>query len=173
MSEKNNAVLASGSLPSVPLPSPLTPTIIHEIFFFPPGVTILENAWRSDCAQRELCNLPSSRYSSLLLGSPQIPSTPPPSAAQTSALSLSTQPSQGSFVSVAEPNCWQSSPPEASHNMYAVLIVVCLWARIKRVPDPQPSPVYLRVNCTYAIYFSPDLHTSNKIPADLFPSQLP
>ena len=128
MSEKNNTVLASGSLPSPPLPSPLTPILLMRFFFsshsYDPGKCL-----EIRLCTEGVCSLPSSHHSSLLLGSRQLTSTSPPDAAQPRVLSLSTQPSQGSLVRVAEPNPWQSSPPETSHNVYAVLIVVCLWAR--------------------------------------------
>lgn len=105
---KNNAVLASGSLPSLPFFSAHL-HIIHETFLF--------YSWSSDsgkCLEIRLCtegvcSLHSSHHSLLLLGSPQLCST-----------------EQGSSVRVAEPEPWPSSPPEASHNVPAVLTVVCL-----------------------------------------------
>lgn len=51
-----------------------------------------------------------------------------PTALQHTPTKSSTE--QGSLVRVAEPKPWPGSPPEASHNVSAVLTVVCLWARI-------------------------------------------
>lgn len=107
---KNNAVLASGPLPSLLLSSPLTPTLFMRLISF--------SSWRYDsgkCLEIRLC---TEGVHSLHI----------PTALQHTPSQSSTE--QGSLVRTAEPKPWPSSPPEAPHNVSAVLTVVCLWAHI-------------------------------------------
>lgn len=106
---KNNAVLASGPLPSLLLSSPLTPTLFMRLISF--------SSWSysGKCLEIRLC---TEGVHSLHI----------PTALQHTPSQSSTE--QGSSVRTAEPKPWPSSPPEAPHNVSAVLTVVCLWARI-------------------------------------------
>lgn len=82
---KNNAVLASGSLPSLPLSSPLTPTLVMTFISFSSWSYGSGKRLKISLCTERVCSLHSSHRSLLLLGSPQLCSTPPPKAAQSRA----------------------------------------------------------------------------------------
>lgn len=144
------------------------PHIIHEIFF-PPGVMSLENNWRSDCTQRTYA------VSLLPTRAAGIPATPQhiPTPWSQNQSALPVQPtltglfSEGSRAQhLAKQPSWGFAQ-RVCCPAWSLFTASCInSARSSAKSSLSQGKLHL-------CHFRPDLHTSNKIPANLFPSQLP